>query len=347
MDRVITSAEPPLLSVVLCTWNRAPLLDGALRALVAQCDPPPHEILVVDNASTDDTRVVVERFCVEHPQVRYTFERRPGLSHARNTGVSATTGRAVAFTDDDVRASPGWLRAVASALRAYPDAACLGGPVLPAWTGPVPAWLTAEQWSALGAQNYSAEPFRVDHARPLCLIGANLVVRRDALAAVGPFDPAVQRVGDGIGSTEDHEFHVRLWATGRHGVYEPSLGVEAVVASERMAKRYHRRWHFGHGRHIARMRLSDMERTRRRILGVPAHVIRQAASDGVAALRHALAGDEAAAFDRELKLWFAAGFVRERWIAGSTRRRLDSPRVRGFDGATMQAFGSQRRDPRT
>jgi hypothetical protein len=88
--------------------------------------------------------------------------------------------------------------------------------------------------------------------------------------------------------------------------------VSAVITDDRLAKRYHRRWHFGHGRHVARMRLADMERTRHRLFGVPAHVIRQAATDLVAGLAGVLTRDQARAFERELRLWFAAGFIRER-----------------------------------
>lgn len=305
-------AEPIAVSVVLCTWNRASLLPGALAALLTQRNPPPHEIIVVDNASSDETPRVVQQLAARHSRLRYILELQKGLSYARNTGVRASSGHVIAFTDDDVRVAPGWLRAIDEALRRYPDASCFGGPVLPEWKGPVPSWLTAEQWSALGVQNYSAEPFTVDPARPVCLIGANLIVRREALEAVGPFDPSVQRVGDGIGSTEDHEFHVRLWATGRHGIYDPSLRVNTIVSAERLAKTYHRRWHYGHGRHIARMRLPDMERTRRRVLGIPAHLLRQAATDAIASVADRVRRDEARAFDRELRLWFAAGFIRER-----------------------------------
>ena len=304
--------EHPLVSVVLCTWNRAPLLDGALSALLTQTDAPPHEIVVVDNASTDGTRAIVQRAAASHPALRYLFEPRPGLSHARNTGVAMTTGAAVAFTDDDVRVSPGWLASIADALRRYPEAACLGGRVVPEWMRPRPAWLTEDQWSALGVQDHGERPFRVDQARPVCLIGANLVIRREALEAVGAFDPAVQRVGDGIGSTEDHEYHVRLWTSGRHGMYEPAVEVRALVSGDRLDKQYHRRWHFGHGRHIARMRLADMEATRRRILGVPAHLLRQAAADLVGGGARLMRRDQAGAFGRELRLWFAAGFIRER-----------------------------------
>jgi hypothetical protein len=87
----------------------------------------------------------------------------------------------------------------------------------------------------------------------------------------------------------------------------------AVVPPERLRKAHHRAWHFGHGRHVARMRLPEMEASRApRPLGVPAHLLRQAALDARGWAASLLEGNRAAAFERELHLWFVAGFVRER-----------------------------------
>lgn len=298
---------------MLCTWNRAELLRGALSALAAQQVPPPHEIVVVDNASTDDTADVVHGYAAAHPQIRYVFEGKAGLSYARNAGVAHTTGALVAFTDDDVRVPADWLRHIAATADEHAAAACFGGPVWPQWPRMPPRWLTDREWGAIGAQSYGPEPFRVDHTRPVCLIGANLVFRRTALQSIGPFATAVQRVGNGIGSTEDDEYHRRLWASGGYGVYDPRLEVVTVLSDDRLSKRYHRRWQFGHGRHIARMRLEDMERARLSILGVPAHLPRQACRDLARVVRGYLERDPVRAFHHELRVWFAAGFVRERW----------------------------------
>jgi glucosyl-dolichyl phosphate glucuronosyltransferase len=303
----------PDLSVVLCTSNRAALLEGALRALIEQHEPPPHEIIVVDNASTDKTRMVIDAAAARCDRVRYLHETRQGLSHARNLAVREARGSMVAFIDDDVRVGAGWMRAAAGVLARYPDAACAGGPVVPLWPAAVPAWLTTRHWAPLGIQDYGGEAMRVDATRPVCLIGANLAFRRAALDAIGGFNPAVQRVGEAGGSTEDHELHLRLWAAGMHGIYDPALRVAAVVTPDRLRKRHHRSWHFRHGRHIARMKLAEMERSRASIVGVPAHLLRQAVDDARAWIRHLAAGDAVTAFERETRLWFVAGFVRERW----------------------------------
>ena len=307
------SPDAPVVSVVLCTWNRARLLAGALDALIAQDDPPAHEILVVDNASTDDTATVVQSRASTRPWIRRVAEPQQGLACARNTGVAAGRASLIAFTDDDVRVSPRWLRTIVEVFERHPEAACAGGPVLPLWPGAVPRWLTERHWAPVGVQDYGPLPLRIDNQRPLCLIGANLAFRRDALAAVGGFDPAFQRVGGGIGSTEDHHCHLRLWRSGRHGIYDPSLAVSAIVEPERLRKRHHRAWHLGHGRHIARMRIPDIESSALHVGGVPGHLFRQALLDARTCVANLLRLDADAAFNREVGLWFTAGFVRERW----------------------------------
>jgi glycosyltransferase involved in cell wall biosynthesis len=303
----------PALTAVVCTWNRAAMLEDALEALVAQEDAPLHEILVVDNGSRDHTGAVVQRWAARHPQIISVLEPRLGLACARNAAVRRARAPLIAFTDDDVRVEPDWMARLVAAFERWPGASCIGGPVVPTWPAAAPAWLTPRQWAPLGVQNYGREPVRADWSNPICLIGANVAFRRSVLHEVGDFNTDVQRVGTGAGSTEDHEMHLRLWAAGHYCMYDPALRVRAVVLPERLHKTHHRAWHYGHGRYVARMHLPDMEATRAgRVLGVPAHLFRQAAVDVSGYLRSRATGDVARAFEREAHLFFIAGFVRER-----------------------------------
>ena len=96
-------ADSPLISAVICTYNRADLLAGAIESLLEQTLNPAHrEIIVVDNASTDGTRAVVEQFAPDG--VRYVLETRQGLGYARNRGWQEARGEFVAYIDDDARA---------------------------------------------------------------------------------------------------------------------------------------------------------------------------------------------------------------------------------------------------
>ncbi len=88
------------------------------------------DILVVNNACTDDTSQVVTSFAGRLP-VRETYERRSGLSAARNRALVETTGSHIAFIDDDVHVHRGWLRTLRRLATTYPDCAVLSGPVHP------------------------------------------------------------------------------------------------------------------------------------------------------------------------------------------------------------------------
>lgn len=305
------------LTVAICTYNRAASLHTALRALVAQRDPAtPFEILVIDNNSTDDTCRIVQAF---GEAVRYIFEGRQGLSHARNTAIEGATGDIIAFMDDDVEVGPGWAAVLLQAFDSHPDADCVGGRVLPRWHDTPPAWLTRAHWGPLALQDHGDAPLTFDAQRPVCLIGANVAFRRSVFTRVGLFSAAVQRVKDGIGSTEDHELLLRLYAAGGRALYVPDLLVTTEIPQERLTREYHRRWHRGHGRFHALMRIPSTERsTRGRLLGVPAHLFRTAVADAAAWAKLRMQGDGADAFARETRLWFFSGFLRER--AWSHRR---------------------------
>lgn len=115
----------PAVSVIIPTYNRAAFLAGAVQsALQAGSDL---EIIVVDDASTDDTPEV----CKELSGIRYIrLPRNQGLAAARNAGILASSAEFVAFLDDDDLRLPHTLDAQVRALRAAPEAALVYGRVL-------------------------------------------------------------------------------------------------------------------------------------------------------------------------------------------------------------------------
>src|SRR3954466_3165587 len=96
------------ISVVVPTRNRAGRLRALLESLAAQ---PAHEVVVVDNASRDDTQAVVTKAGVR----RIRLPEPMGPAVARNRGWREARGDLIVFTDDDVVARPGWLAAIADA----------------------------------------------------------------------------------------------------------------------------------------------------------------------------------------------------------------------------------------
>ncbi len=300
--------DRPSVSVAVSTYNRAQVLPHALESLLDQdCDPARYEIVVVDNNSTDGTRRIIESFAAKAPNLRYVFEGKQGLPHGRNAGIRAARAPLIAFTDDDVRVSRDWVSTIVRLFADHPEAACVGGTVLPNWSGPWPGWLTREHWSPLALLDYGDTPFHVNATRRLCLIGANVAFRREVLDRIGLF-------AGHMSSLQDHEILVRLWRAGGQGLYAPSMTVVSDIAPERMQRRYHRRWHRRHGRFSAMMHDEDLEQTRTgRLFGVPAHLYRRAASDLAAYGGRLLHGDFAGAFTHEVGLWFFLGFFTARW----------------------------------
>ncbi len=160
------------LSVVIPTYRRPELLDRCLSGLMDQTlDPALYEIIVVDNAGSEETRDVVRRWSKRPcPLLRYLqFNSKRGPAAARNHGWRAASGEIIAFTDDDTVPTPGWLKA---GLKAFNDevAGVWGKVIVPVSESPT---------------DYEREIARLEQAG---CITANCFYRRAALAAVGGFD---------------------------------------------------------------------------------------------------------------------------------------------------------------
>ena len=101
-----------LVTVVVCTYNRAEFLKPALASLATQVtgDALDYEVLVVNNASTDSTReVIAAAQSAFSGTLRCVDEPTPGISFCRNRGIAEAPGTWLAFFDDDQLADPHWL----------------------------------------------------------------------------------------------------------------------------------------------------------------------------------------------------------------------------------------------
>ncbi|HXG65870.1 MAG TPA: glycosyltransferase [Blastocatellia bacterium] len=303
------------ISVIISTYNRCHILGEALDSVLSEQEGNArYEVIVVDNNSVDDTRQVVASFIARgHHNLRYLLECRQGVSYARNAGIAAAKAPILAFFDDDVCVARNWLSGIKRALEEHPEVDFVGGKVLPRWETPPPPWLTRAHWAPLALVDFGEEPLYVNSRNPLCLVTANLAIRRAAIVEVGLFAPELQRVRDGIGSMEDSELLIRLWRHGRQGLYLPDLTVVTRVPDERLTKDYHRRWHTGHGYFYALAHFEEIERTTAGWLyGAPAHLYKQAMLDAAGWLRCMATGKWDDAFRYETRLRFFSGFFRQR-----------------------------------
>jgi GT2 family glycosyltransferase len=312
------------ISVIIPTYNRADLLAGAIESLLNQnARDVTFEVIVVDNNSTDSTRAIVGNYVNRSPElVRYVFEPRQGISYARNTGIANAASDILAFTDDDIRMDADWAVKLRDAFLAYPEAVYIGGKVVPIWKEAQPKWAHL-QLGSFAFQDHGEEPQTVDRDHQRCLVGANLACRRELVERVGGFEPALQLVKGGIGSMEDHEWQIRIWEAGFHGMYVPNVQVRTPVQLDRFRKSYHRRWHFRHGRFRSMLRQQAMEATSYRILDTPGHVYRSAIHSLLSFCSELARGRFQNAFRQECDALDNLGFILARWqgsLGGQTTR---------------------------
>jgi glycosyltransferase involved in cell wall biosynthesis len=224
------------ISAVVCTHNRAFYLDKAIRSLLRQTlDASKFEIIVVDNASTDDTKRVVIGHKETAENLRYIHEPELGLSHARNTGFREASGRFVAYLDDDAVASEDWLKAALEAFDAGgPQVGCVGGRVDPIWEAPQPSWLPEELISYLTVLDLSAEPRFIEQSE--LIVGANMAFPRTCLGKAGGFRPCLGRTGKQLQSNDELALRRTIENQGFLTYYQPKMRVSHHILSERLCK---------------------------------------------------------------------------------------------------------------
>lgn len=253
-------------TVAICTWNRAALLADTLASIERMRVPAgtAWELLVVDNASTDDTPAVLARFRDRLP-LRSVVETQQGCSHARNRAMDEATGALLVWTDDDVQVEPGWFAAYLDAAARHPDAAFFGGPVDPLFAAPPPPWFEANLDVFAAALALRGDPpgggvlLKDDAHIPYC---ANLAMRR-SLCDPRRFDTHVGHRGAVRMGGEEVLFVEALLAEGRHGVWIRDARVRHHIPADRTTRAF--LWQHYRGKGHARVRGGTADATDREL----------------------------------------------------------------------------------
>jgi glycosyltransferase involved in cell wall biosynthesis len=179
-------------SVIISSSNRAAALKKTLHAFGEVCIPSgwSAELIVVDNASKDNTADVVRAVQLDNFKVHYLHESRVGKSHALNTGMAAAQGEALLFTDDDIVPEKDWLEKIATPLLQHKYEGVIGRTRLASHL--LRDWMKPEHKLWLVAPDEPGEG-------ELELIGANMGLHRSVFQRIEGFDPELGPGASGFG----------------------------------------------------------------------------------------------------------------------------------------------------
>ena len=177
------------ISVIVCAHNEERTIAACLHSLLAQTRTP-DEILVINNASTDQTGAVARQI----PDVRVVDEPRKGLVVARESGRREARGNLLVYIDADCRPPLWWLERIARHFEREPDLVALTGPY---------RFYDWDWWgrTLIRAYDYTVAPgtqLLVKHVlrRGTIFYGGNFAARRSALEDIGGFDTSIEFHGE-------------------------------------------------------------------------------------------------------------------------------------------------------
>lgn len=250
-EPALISADPskpygrPRITIAICTYRRAALLERLLAALAGQVfagAPPRLDVVVVDNEGDPRVRGLVETFAGKSGiPARCVVEPRRGISHARNAALDLIGADSdfAAFIDDDEVPSPGWLQALLE-TQARTGAAVVCGPVAPAFLGAPPPWIEEGEFfrqprRPVGSRVRPCDGARVDEAST-----------NNALVRMAEVRQGRVRFHEGFGLTggEDVLFFRDLKGAGAAMVWSPAASVSEHVPVERATFAYLAREYF-------------------------------------------------------------------------------------------------------
>lgn len=194
------------LSVVIPAYNEEKYIGDTLQSLIDKAGDDIYEIIVVDNASSDNTAEVAKSF----KGVRVVREKRKGLTRARQAGLLAAKGDLIAYIDADTHVKDDWLHRVKREFEKNPRLVCLSAPYS---LYDVSKWKRILVWSYWNLLAYPTYKLLMQYM----VLGANFVARRNVLMKIGGFDATIEFYG------EDTDIARRLARAGKVKFLRKSL----------------------------------------------------------------------------------------------------------------------------
>lgn len=232
----------PGVTILICTYNGAARLPLTLQHIAQQVLPVslPCEVIVVDNASLDNTVETVREVWAQYDTrigLRVVPEPRPGLSYARASGFAAAAYEFIILCDDDNWLCPSYVERAFTLMMQHPSVGLLGGNGQFVYEEPPPEWLTVFNLYAGGPQ--AAASGRVDN----CLVyGAGAVLRKSAwemLQRHGFSAALTDRLGHQLSSGGDYELSYAIALAGYTIWYDEQLVFRHFITANRLTRAYY------------------------------------------------------------------------------------------------------------
>jgi glucosyl-dolichyl phosphate glucuronosyltransferase len=239
-----------ILSIVICSYNRASYISDALDSLYHQSAGLHNfEAIIVDNNSTDNTADVFKKWRASHVNGSFTYstETKQGASFARNTGAAAAKGKWLCFMDDDAIANSNYVENIIKHIETKPDAIGFGGRIIPKYIPSEPEWMSYYVSSLVGNFDYAPTACTFENGKyPL---ESNMIVRKDIYDSIGGFNTNLPGV---VGTLriggEGKELFYKILALGHTLYYDPSICVHHVIEVKKLTPEYMYRVASGIGR---------------------------------------------------------------------------------------------------
>ena len=239
-----------ILSIIICSYNRASYISDALTSLYCQsAELNAFEVIIVDNNSTDNSKEVYAAWRQKNTNGQFTFisETKQGASFARNTGATIAKGEWVCFMDDDAVATPNYVENILKHIQNKPDAVGFGGRIIPKYIPAEPKWMSYYVSSLVG--NFDYAPIACAFENGKYPLESNMIVKKTVYDQIGGFNvnlPGV--VGTLRIGGEGKELFYKILALGHKIYYDPSICIHHVVEVKKLTSEYMYRVASGIGR---------------------------------------------------------------------------------------------------
>lgn len=239
-----------MISVILCTYNRDRYIYNVLRSIVNGDLPrSEYEIVLVDNNSSDNTKGECQRFVADFPDVvlRYCFEEKQGLSHARNCGITNAHGDLLVYVDDDAIVNKEYLSTYADFFKRNSDAVAAGGPILPQYDGcEEPQWMSHYTRQLITGKLYLGEHER-EFPHDAFPGGGNAAYRKSVFDTVGLFNVELGRKGNSLIGAEEKDLFDKMATAGMKFYYLPTAILYHLIPPKKLTQDYFDRLTFSIG----------------------------------------------------------------------------------------------------